>query len=68
MWYKDITQYELCLTDDIDSLLSCVFLKEKFWTDIRMFYTFSKMYKQVNIMEKIKMVGVDLDLTNGWVS
>lgn len=65
MWYKDITQYELCLTDDIDSLLSCVFLKEKFWTDIRMFYTFSKMYKQVNLMEKIKMVGVDLDLTNG---
>ena len=54
MWYEDITQYELCLTDDIDSLLSCVFLKEKFWTDIRMFYTFSKMYKQVNIMEKIK--------------
>lgn len=31
MWYKDITQYELCLTDDIDSLLSCVFREVLDW-------------------------------------
>jgi hypothetical protein len=65
MWYKDITPFELCLTDDIDSLLSCTFLNEKFWSDIKMFYSFSKMYKQSNLTEKIKIVGVDLDLSEG---
>lgn len=65
-WYEDLNQYELCLTDDIDSLLSCVFLQKMFWCGIKVFYSFDTLYKKSELMnEKLSLVGVDLDLSNG---
>jgi hypothetical protein len=54
----------LCLTDDIDSLFSCIILKKIFpQLTIDAFYSFNKIYKTDTKIKSI--IGVDMDLTGG---
>lgn len=66
-WVNDtVTNYTLCLSNDLDSLLSCVFLKQIKGYDISHFYTFSAIgqvrgYKHV----PKSLIGVDIALETG---
>lgn len=64
-WYEDIHEYDLCLTDDVDSLLSCAFLANEFWVNIIGFYTFDTLYGVKNLGYTPKVIGVDLDISKG---
>jgi hypothetical protein len=62
-WVEDKhTKYDLCLTDDIDSLLSCIYLNQIKGYDINYFYSFNKIYKtdQANPRD---VIAVDADFT-----
>jgi hypothetical protein len=65
-WYKEINKekHKLILTDDIDSLVSCSILHNKFGVQIGGFYDFKNLYydKDLFFMEDIF---VDADTTNG---
>lgn len=56
------TKYDLCLTDDIDSLLSCIYLNQMKGYDINYFYSFNKIYK-TNQANTKDVIGVDADFT-----
>lgn len=54
----------LCLSDDLDSLFSCIVLKKIFpQLTIDAFYTFNTLLKTNKSIESI--VGIDMDLCNG---
>ncbi|NME94597.1 hypothetical protein HF847_01055 [Clostridium cochlearium] len=54
----------LCLSDDIDSLFSCIVLKKIFpQLSIDAFYTFNTLFKTDTKIKSI--IGVDMDLTGG---
>ncbi|MBV1819041.1 hypothetical protein G7A79_19170 [Coprococcus sp. MSK.21.13] len=54
----------LCLSDDIDSLFSCIILKKLFkQLSIDAFYSFNQIYKTDTKIKSI--VGIDMDLTGG---
>lgn len=62
-WYKDTKKYDLILSDDIDSLLSCTVINQAKNWNIEYFYNFESMNTTKNgINEK---VGVDIALCNG---
>mgnify|MGYP006875885472 CR=1 FL=1 len=62
-WWKDDKYYDLCLSGDMDSILSCAFLtKIKKW-NINYFYSFYKFYKTDNAFNKT--IGIDIDITKG---
>ena len=64
-WYKNINQSQgLCLTDDLDSLLSCIVLQKMFNIHILGFCNFNKLYL-TNTYKKEKLIGVDYDLFKG---
>ena len=65
-WFKEDKRYELILSDDIDSLASCMVLKEvKNW-NIEYFYNFKGMGKTKRATENVdNQVGVDIALCNG---
>ena len=66
-WVNDTdTNYTLCLSNDIDSLLSCIFIKQFKGYDISHFYTFNAIgqvrgYKHV----PNSLIGVDIALETG---
>lgn len=62
-WVEDNKYHDLCLTDDIDSLLSCIYLNQIKGYDINYFYTFNKIYKTDQANTK-NVIGVDADFTN----
>lgn len=63
-WVNDNeTKYDLCLTDDIDSLLSCIMLKKIKGYDINLFYDFRGLYTLEETGNKA--IGVDMDITKG---
>lgn len=62
-WVEDTKYYDLCLTDDIDSLLSCIYLNQVKGYDINYFYTFDKMYMTDEANPK-DVIAVDADFTN----
>lgn len=66
-WYKEIDNtYNLMMSDDIDSLSTALFLKNKFNCNIDMFNSFSDLYisedTNLNDIKREKLVGIDLDL------
>ncbi|HHV73424.1 MAG TPA: hypothetical protein GXX41_02000 [Thermoanaerobacterium sp.] len=62
-WIDDDGYYDLCLTDDIDSLFSCLLLENiKHWK-INYFYDFKALYR--NKSSPNQAIGVDLDLVEG---
>lgn len=54
-------KYGLILSDDIDSLFSCIILNKLFGTKVGAFYSFNKMYINKNITKNRKPIGVDAD-------
>lgn len=66
-WVNDTDkQYSLCLSNDLDSLLSCIFLKQFKGYDISHFYTFSSI-GQIEGHKHVpySLIGVDIALENG---
>lgn len=70
-WYKDTKNYDLILTDDIDSLLSCAILQKVKGWDIEYCMLFKLDKEQsLDYMGKTsnatnEVIGVDLALQNG---
>lgn len=64
-WCNDKKKYYMCLSDDIDSLFSCILLQKIKGYKISHFYSFDKMYKADIYKTNKKLCGVDMDLTNG---
>lgn len=64
-WHKEIsTNDKLILTNDIDSLFSCVLLNHKFGCEITQFNDFDDLY-QLDGTDSSNMIGVDLDIMKG---
>jgi len=62
-WVNDkYTEYTLCLSNDIDSLLSCIYLKQIKGYKISHFYDFTGTYKR---LDSKKVIGVDISLHRG---
>lgn len=60
-WWTEEGKYNLCLSDDIDSLMSCYYLSMyKNW-NVKYFYDFNKTYKSKDYTGG-KLIGVDMDL------
>ena len=58
--------YTLCLSNDLDSLLSCIFLKQIKGYDISHFYKFDSIGKiQGHTHTAGSLIGVDISLTKG---
>lgn len=65
-WYNENKNYELILSDDIDSLASCMVLKQVKGWNIEYFYLFYAMGKTIRATENdTNMIGVDIALCNG---
>lgn len=66
-WYKDIDKekYYTVLTNDLDSYLSCSFLKKKFGVKIGGFYDFEALYVNKELTEGKEPIYVDADVTKG---
>lgn len=63
-WYtNEVTQFDLILSDDIDSLTSCAVISQAKNWDIEYFYNFNGMGTTKNGTNE--MVGVDIALCNG---
>ncbi|OBR90713.1 hypothetical protein CLRAG_33610 [Clostridium ragsdalei P11] len=63
-WWTEEGEYDLCLSDDIDSLMSCYYLSlYKKW-NIKYFYDFYKTYKSKDYTGD-KLIGVDMDILKG---
>lgn len=67
-WYKDIDKdkHYTVLTNDIDSYLSCLFLKKKFGVEIGGFYDFEALYINAETTNGKTPIYVDADVTSGY--
>lgn len=67
VWVNDEYKYNMCmcLSDDLDSLASCILLQKIKGYQISHFYSFSKLYRGDNYKENEKLCGIDIDLVNG---
>ncbi len=66
-WSMDLnpSKYYLVLTNDMDSYLSCLILKNKFGVQIGGFYDFHGLYINPEITSGKEPIYVDCDLTEG---
>jgi hypothetical protein len=62
-WVNSDEYYDLCLSDDVDSLLSCIFLEKIKGYKINYFYDFTNIYSTDKATNKV--VAVDIDLVKG---
>ncbi|NNG66153.1 hypothetical protein [Caldanaerobacter subterraneus] len=62
-WVNSNEYYDLCLSDDVDSLLSCIFLEKIKGYKINYFYDFTNIYSTDKATNKV--IAVDVDLTKG---
>ena len=60
-WCFSNEKFDLVLSDDIDSLSSCIILNQLKEYEITHFYNFNSLYRQEG-SEKHKLIGVDMDL------
>ncbi|SFQ23405.1 hypothetical protein [Caldicoprobacter faecalis] len=58
-------EYDLVLSNDIDSLLSCLFLNQTFGWKIRYFYDFHTLYKAVDDESDNERLYIDIDILEG---
>lgn len=63
-WISEDIDYNLCLSDDIDSLFSCIILKKIKGYEIGWFYNFNSIYRADTYKKGTKIIGVDMDLVN----
>lgn len=60
------TKFDLCLSDDLDSLFSCIILNKIRSYEVKYFYDFNNIYEKENHdRENIPCIGVDIDLIKG---
>lgn len=66
-WYSNIDKdkYYTVLTDDIDSYLSCLFLKKKFGLEVGGFYDFESLYVNSELTKGKEPIYVDCDVVKG---
>ncbi|WP_053242768.1 hypothetical protein [Clostridium sp. DMHC 10] len=64
-WVDNDKKYYMCLTDDIDSLFSCILLQQIKGYELSHFYSFSKLYRADNYKNGLKLCGIDMDLNVG---
>lgn len=66
IWTQDLhnVNRNLTMTDDLDSLISCAFLKQHFNLDINYFYSFHSI-SQFKSSDTRKSIGVDCALVEG---
>ncbi|MDI9475566.1 MAG: hypothetical protein QM295_01875 [Bacillota bacterium] len=66
-WYEDLYNYDVVITNDIDSLMSFYFIQKQFlFPQIAGFYNFNFYYHATDIKtDKKKLFGVDMDLIKG---
>ncbi len=57
-------RYSLCMSDDLDSFMSCFMLNQLFGYDITYFYSFTGIYQSVSNNQK-EVIGIDIALENG---
>jgi hypothetical protein len=62
--FDDVKRFDLVLSDDIDSLSTCIVLNQLKGYEISHFYNFKSLYK-VEGSGKYKLIGVDMDLIKG---
>lgn len=64
-WVNDKEQgkYNLCLSDDLDSYLSCAYLSKLFGYQITNFYDFKNIYE--NSLPKKPLIGIDIAIESG---
>lgn len=64
-WVNDTRQYDLILSNDIDSLMSCIFLEKIKGYNINYFFNFNSFYRPYKINEvKNPIIGIDIDFRN----
>lgn len=63
-WIEENIDYSLCLSDDIDSLFSCIILNKIKGYEIKWFYNFNSIYRADTYKKGTKIIGVDMDLVN----
>lgn len=61
-WVKDMREYDLILSSDIDSLMSCIFLEKIKRYKINYFFNFNSIYRANE--PKNPVIGIDVDLKN----
>ena len=64
-WVYTRGEYNLCLSDDLDSLWSCYYLTKYRGWNIKYFYDFHSIYKESNTTIEKNCIGVDMDICNG---
>ena len=62
-WIDTNEEYVTCLSDDIDSLVSCKLLEKYKGWEVGYFYNFKEIYRGTT--KKVKAIGVDIALENG---
>lgn len=62
-WIDTNEEYVTCLSDDIDSLVSCKLLEKYKGWEVGYFYNFKEIYKGTT--KKVKAIGVDIALESG---
>ncbi len=60
---KEHGKYNLCMSDDMDSLLSCLFLNSMFGYEVKYFYNFNSIYSAQH--EKKPTICVDIAIEKG---
>lgn len=61
-WCLSNKKFNMCLTDDLDSLSSCILLNKIKGYEITNFYSFNTLYDMENKTNTEKLIGVDMDL------
>lgn len=61
-WISDNKKYNMCLTDDLDSLFSCMLLHKVKGYNITNFYSFDTLYYIDDETSLERLIGVDMDL------
>lgn len=64
-WIDNNKKYSMCLTDDLDSLFSCLLLQKIKKYEITHFYSFNTLYKLIEADGQNQLCGVDMDLIQG---
>lgn len=63
--FNDEIKYDLILSNDLDSLITCKILEQEFGFKIGYFYDFNNLWKLENISGDNVKLGIDIALTTG---
>ncbi|MCR3761804.1 hypothetical protein KYB31_22785 [Clostridium felsineum] len=64
-WTKDNKKYYMCLTDDLDSLFSCILLNKIKGYKISHFYSFNSLYRLSSYKNNSKIIAIDMETNIG---